>query len=100
MQGPGVLWRLSVKSGEPVKLTDGVLSTAFDVVDSGIYYLEQVGGETNLRYFDFATHHSIVAAGNLGVAGLGLSASRDGRTILFSRVDSSVDDLMLVENFR
>jgi hypothetical protein len=30
----------------------------------------------------------------------GLSASRDGRTILFARVDSSVNDLMLVDDFR
>ena len=39
-------------------------------------------------------------ATNLGTIGLGLSATRDGRTIFFSRVDSSIDELILVDNFR
>jgi Tol biopolymer transport system component len=96
----GPLWRLPLKGGKPVKLVDRVDSTRFDVVDGGVYYLERRADETRLQYFDFATHRSTTIAGKLGNIGLGLSASRDGRAILFSRVDSSVDDLMLVENFR
>jgi hypothetical protein len=42
----------------------------------------------------------VVVANNLGNVYLELAASRDGRTIFATRVDSSVDDLMLVENFR
>ena len=97
---PGTLWRLPLKGGEPVKLIEGVVSTSFDVVDSGVYFLERVSGETRLEFFDVATRKSTLVAGNLGDVGFGLAASRDGRTILYSRVDSSVDDLMLVENFR
>ncbi len=38
-------------------------------------------------------------ARNIGIVDLPLTVSSDGRTILYSRMDSSVDDLMLVENF-
>ena len=43
---------------------------------------------------------SRTVARNLGDVLPSLTASPDGRTILYTRVDSSVDDLMLVENFR
>jgi hypothetical protein len=39
-------------------------------------------------------------AGNLGDARPVLTASADGRTILYNKQDASLDDLMLVENFR
>ena len=97
---PGPLWRLALKGGEPVKLLDNVLSLSFAVIDSGIYYLERVAGQTQIKYFDFATMGSTVVAESLGTVAAGLSTSRDGRTILFARVDSSADNLMLVENFR
>jgi hypothetical protein len=97
---PAPLLRIPVAGGPAVKITDGVNSTSFDVVDGGIYYLERVAGDTRLQYFDLASRKTITVAGNLGNVDFGLDASSDGRTILFTRVDSSVNDLMLVENFR
>jgi hypothetical protein len=97
---PGPLLRLSLKDGTVVRLLENVLAMNFAVVDRGIYYLERTLGEARLRYFNLSTRQSTLIAGNLGNFGFGLTASPDGRTILFSRVDSSVDDLMLVENFR
>jgi hypothetical protein len=109
---PSSLWRLPLTGGAPVKVLDGVVLGNFDVVEAGIYYIDRVSGEagvfytdrpagdTRLQYFDFSTRRSTTVARNLGTVGPGLTASRDGRTILYTRVDSSVDDLMLVENFR
>jgi hypothetical protein len=70
------------------------------VIDRGIYYLDRPAGETRLQFYDFATRSTKTVAANLGGVSGGLTASSDGRTILYSRVDSSVDDLMLVESFR
>jgi uncharacterized protein (DUF2249 family) len=38
---PSALWRLALAGGTPVKLLDGVVFGAFDVVAGGIYYLER-----------------------------------------------------------
>ena len=112
METPSPLWRQPVSGGLPVNVLEGVVRAAFTVLDRGIYYIDrpsreggllftdQPSGETRLRYFDFTTRRTATVARNLGNVFLGLTASKDGRTILYSRVDSSVDDLMLVENFR
>ena len=39
----------------------------------------------DFEYFDFATRRSTTVARNLGNVGVGLTASPDGRTILYSR---------------
>jgi Tol biopolymer transport system component/DNA-binding winged helix-turn-helix (wHTH) protein len=109
---PSPVWRVPVAGGAPVKVLDGVVLGNFDVVEGGIYYIDRISdvasvpltgrpsGDTRLQYFDFGTGRSTTVARNLGAVGFGLTASSDGRTIFFSRVDSSVDELMLVENFR
>jgi len=94
------LWRLPTSGGEPVKVADGIVWFNFCVLEKGAYYIDRLGGETRLQYLDFVTGKSTTVARNLGDVTAGLTASPDGKTILFTRVDSSVDDLMLVENFR
>jgi Tol biopolymer transport system component len=110
---PSPLWRVPASGGAPEKVLDGVLLANFVVLERGIYYIDRPSGqgasqmidapsgETRLQYFDFATRRSTTVARNLGNVFVGpLTASPDGLTIFFCRVDSSVDDLMLVENFR
>jgi dipeptidyl aminopeptidase/acylaminoacyl peptidase len=112
MDRPSPLWCVPVAGGAAVKVLEGVILANFVVLEGGIYYIERPSGaegvhyvdrpsgETRLQYFDFATRRSTTVARNLGTVDLPLTASADGRTILYSREDSSVDDLMLVEGFR
>jgi Tol biopolymer transport system component len=109
---PGALWRVPVSGGVSQKVLDRVFLGNFVVLERGIYYIErpladrsfysvdQPTGEALLQYFDFATGRYTTVARNLGNVDTPLTASADGRTILFSREDSSLNDLMLVENFR
>ena len=109
---PSLLWRVPTSGGDPVKVLEGVFFGSYVVLERGIYYidkpsgqrgvyyLDKPSGETRLQYFDFATRRPTTVARNLGNAASMLTASPDGRTILYGRMDSSVDDLMLVENFR
>jgi Tol biopolymer transport system component/DNA-binding winged helix-turn-helix (wHTH) protein len=112
MEKPSPLWRQPVSGGIPSKVVEGVVRAAFAVIDKGVYYIDQPSGtggllytdrplgETRLQFFDFTTRRTTTVAGNLGNVFLGLTASRDGHAILYSRVDFSMDDLMLVDKFR
>jgi serine/threonine protein kinase/sugar lactone lactonase YvrE len=95
----GSVWRQRLSGGEPLKILDGVVWFNWFLLDKGIYYVDRPGAETRLQYLNLATGKSTTIAHNLGEVGAGLTVSHDGRTILFTRQDSSADDLMLVENF-
>ena len=111
MEASSPLWRVPSSGGAATRVLDGVVLGAFAVLDRGIYYIDHVpanaslpnldrpAGESRLQYFDLATHKSTIVARDLGNVFLGLTATQDGRTIFYSRVDSSLDDLILVENF-
>jgi serine/threonine protein kinase len=109
---PSPLWRVPTSGGTPVKVLEGVVLFNFVVLDRGIYFvdrpsgeggihdIDRPSGETRLQYYDFATRRTTTVARDLGNVDIGLATSIDGRTILYSRVDSAVDDLMLVDGFR
>ena len=56
-----------------VKITDGVNSTSFDVVNGGIYYLERVAGERDYSTSILRRAKTITVAGNLGNVDFGLA---------------------------
>jgi Tol biopolymer transport system component len=96
----GSVWRQQISGGQPIKILDGLIWFNYSVGDKGIYYIDRLENDNRLQYFNFGTGKSTMVAHNLGEVSAGLTATSDGKTILFTRVDSSVDDLMLVENFR
>ena len=101
------LWKVPVGGGEETQVLESVLFPAFSVTPQGIYFIQapdtdEPGWSFLIRFFDFATGrattiHSLPP----GVrASQGLTVSPDGRSILYTQVDQSQSDLMLVENFR
>lgn len=95
------MWRMPASGGQRVKVIEGTVASSFAVIEQGIYYIDQPAGQAvRLQFFDFAGGRSTTVAGNLGVVQALLTASPDGRTVLYTRRDSSVEDLMLVEDFR
>jgi serine/threonine protein kinase len=97
--GPSRLWRRPASGGAAIAVLERILFGSFSLVDRGIYYMDRTSGP-RLQYLDLGTGRITTVASGLGNVSAGITASPDGRTILFSRTDSSVDDLMLVENFR
>ncbi len=94
------VWRKPLSGGDPVKVIDGVVWFNWWMMPNGAYYIDRQAGEARLQYLNFGTNKTTTIAGNLGEVSAGLTASPDAKTIIFSRMDSSADDLMLVENFR
>jgi hypothetical protein len=119
--GPSSLWRLPTDgSGRAERVLEGVGSRSFQVIDgAGIYYIERPytyagapmgleGGtgllrsdeRSRLRFFDIAEGKSRSLADIEGSLAMGLAVSPDGRTVLWTRIDSVASDLMMVENFK
>jgi hypothetical protein len=65
---------------------------------NGIYFIE-LQRDATLEFFEFATHR-IIPISTLDKPLEGLAVSPDGRTVLYSRIESFESNIVLVKNFR
>ncbi len=89
--------------GERKILEEIVGRDLFGVDETGVVFVargERPGTTYLLRHLDVATGRTRVVAPLNILPTLGLTVSRDGRTILFGATKPPNDDLFLIENFR
>jgi Tol biopolymer transport system component len=103
---PGI-WRVAVEGGEETPVLDQPKLGYWGywaVVDGGIYFVNvEVKLHPTIEFFSFATGRvrQIAAMEKEAVlGGPGFAISPDGRWILYTQVDQSGSDIILVENFR
>lgn len=101
---PGV-WRVPVDGGEEVRVVDKGLPGTVSVISGGIANLSyQSQPNPTIDFYNFASGKwtnllSIERSKAFGFGGK-VSLSRDGQWVVYSSLDQTVNDIMLVENFR
>ena len=96
----GSIWSKPVEGGKERELVTGLNSWSdFAVVDEGIFYVLQAtaGGRQSIQFYKFATGTSSAIVTLERPLFVGLTASADGRSILYSQVDRDESDLMIAD---
>ena len=99
------LWRVPVEGGEESQILESVHAGIYEVVEGGVYFASQPTSEGGfsvqfLRFGTGAVEHILRLEGPLPGDINFLSASPDGRSLLYSQLAELQGDIMLVENFR
>jgi len=96
------LWRMPVGGGAEIRVSPSLYRYNYVVTPSAIYYMTQASltDRAVIRRIDAATGRQKDVLQLDKPPDLGLTLSPDGRFLLFTKVDYSGSDLMLVENFR
>jgi eukaryotic-like serine/threonine-protein kinase len=96
----GEIHRLSLENQEEQLVARDARDRSFSVTSGGVYYLQQVKGQSaRLRFWDADKRRDLVVATLQGPITMGLSVSPDRRYALFVRSDESSSDMMLLEHF-
>jgi Tol biopolymer transport system component len=96
------LWKVPASGGEETLMLDSIETNNFAVADQGIYYMPWQSSGRQICFLDFSnqkTHLITQLLVDKG-ASFGFSVSSDQRSFLYTQIDRSLRDLMLVENFQ
>lgn len=102
---PGI-WKVTADGGEATRVLEQGVAGAWSLTDQGICYLNFDDTDaTTLRFFSFAEQKAsllrkLPKETRIGLLENLLSATADGRWIIYTQSDQVASDLMLVENFR
>ena len=99
------LWRIPLSGGEEMQvMPDPVDGGGFAYAPGhrGIYFIRQPSGShaRTLSFFSFANRQITSIAEIPRPVDLGFAVSPDERLVLYSQIDHSASDLMLIEHFR
>jgi len=92
------IWKMPVSGGEESQVHPSLTVFDFSLANDGIYFT-LLPGASSIQFLNFATS-KVKTVAQISRPPQGLSASPDGRSILFSQNDEFGIDLMLIENFR
>jgi Tol biopolymer transport system component len=97
----GGLWKAPLEGGEETRIADRMLDWAnFEVTQSGVYYIADRTPSAPIYFYNSADASTKIIAQLQGRAAFGLTASLDGKTVLYTQLDHEASELALVENFR
>jgi hypothetical protein len=93
---------MPIEGGEEREVLKSVYWRAFSPARDGIWLIPgpEAGGRTPIQFYSFAGGTVKTVATAEGPTTFGLTASPDGRSVLYTQQDQTGSDLMLVENFR
>ena len=106
-EAPG-LWRMPLKGGRETPVIEAVRSGHWAVTDQGIYFLDfgavpAAAPKPLLKFFSFETQkvsqHGTIEKIRIS-SDASFSVSRDGRSVIWSQLDRSESNIMLIDKFR
>ncbi len=103
------IYRRDRSGGQDELMVKRTVPGWWSVCDQGIYFAEIPGGgefqdpPTLIKFWNYATRkisEVTLIEKPINLPSVGLSASRDGKILVWAQIDHMDSDLMLVENFR